>query len=66
MILGRNVEQDQMTFHVQECQFWVSYFWSYLSFLCLNLIFCLLCNMDTLPHILMILGRNVAGLLLGF
>ena len=30
MILGRNVEQDQTTWRVQECQLWLSYFWSYL------------------------------------
>ena len=61
MILGRNVEQDKTTWHVQEWQLWLSYFLSYLPFLCLNLILilCLLCNMNILQNILMILGRNV-------
>ena len=59
MILGRNVEQDETTCQVQECQLWVSYFWSHLPFLCLNLISCALCNMYNLPHILMLLGRNI-------
>ena len=56
--LGRNVEQDKPTCHIQEWQLWLSYFWSYLA-LCLNLILCPLCNMNTLRNILMILGRNV-------
>ena len=34
MILGRNVEQDQMTCHVQERQLWLSFFWSCLPLFC--------------------------------
>ena len=37
-ILGRNVKQGEMTCWVQEWQRWLSYFWTYLPFLCLNLI----------------------------
>ena len=59
MILGRNVEQDEMACHVQEWQLWLSYFWSHLHFLCLNLISCSLCNSNTLWIILILLGRNV-------
>ena len=59
MILCRNVEQDKTTCQVQEWQLWLSYFWSYLPVLCLNLISCLLCNTNTLWNILMILGRNI-------
>ena len=33
MILGRNVEQDEMTCHLQECQLLLSYFCNYLPFL---------------------------------
>ena len=33
MIFGRNIEQDEMTCHIQECQLWLSYFCSYLPFL---------------------------------
>ena len=59
MILGRNIEQEVTKCHIQEWQLWVSYFWSYLPFLCLNLISCPLCNMNILRNILMILNRNV-------
>ena len=59
MILGRKVEQDEKTYHVQELQLLVSYFWSYFPILCLNMILCPLCNMNMLRKILMILGRNV-------
>ena len=37
----------------------LSYFWTYLPFLCLNLILCPLYNLNTLHNILMILSRNV-------
>ena len=50
MFLGRNVEQEKTTCHVQEWQLWLSYFWSYLP-LCLNLILYLLCNMNNLQNI---------------
>ena len=53
MILGRNVEQDQTTCHVQE----LSYFWSYLPLFCL--ISPLLCNWNTLQNILMVPCRTV-------
>ena len=56
MILGRNVEQDEATCHIQE---WLSHFWSCLPFMCFNLILCPLFNKNTLQNILMILGRNV-------
>ena len=59
ILLGRNVEQDETTYCIQDWQLWLSYFWTYLSFLCLNLISCPLCNSNTLYNILMILGRNV-------
>ena len=59
MILGRNVEEDEMTCCIQEWQLWLSYFWSYLSFLGLNLILCPLCNFNTLWIILILLSRNV-------
>ena len=36
MILGRNVEQDQIMSRVQECQLLLSYFWSYLPLFCLK------------------------------
>ena len=29
MILGRNVDQDEMMCHIQDWQLWLSYFWSY-------------------------------------
>ena len=54
MTLVRNVEQDEMMCCVQEWQRWLSYFWTYLPFWCLNLISCTLCN--TLHKILMILN----------
>ena len=50
MILGRNVEQDEMMCWVQE---WLSYFWT------LNLNLCPLCNSNNLHNILMILHTNV-------
>ena len=59
ILLGRNVKQDETTCCLQEWQLWLSYFWIYLLFLCLNLISCPLCNSNTLHNILMILGRNV-------
>ena len=40
MILGNNVEQGKKTCCIQEWQLWPFYFWSYLPFLCLNLILC--------------------------
>ena len=36
MILGRNVEHDQMTFCIQEWQLCYSYFWHYLPLLYLT------------------------------
>ena len=36
MILGRNVEQDQMTCRVQEWQLCLSFCWSFLPLLCLT------------------------------
>ena len=36
MVLGRNVEQDQTTFYIQEWQLWLSYFWSYIPLFCLK------------------------------
>ena len=57
IILGRNVEQNKTTCHVLEWQFWLPYIWSYLLFLCLNLISCLLCSTNTLRNILIVLGR---------
>ena len=59
ILLGRNVEQDETTCYIQEWQLWLSYFWSYLPCLCLNFIWCPLCNSNTLHNILMILGRNI-------
>ena len=56
--LCRNVEQDETTCCIQEWYFWLSYFWSYLPFFCLNLILCLLCKSNTLHNISMILGRK--------
>ena len=38
--------------------FFFFYFWSYIPFLCLNLM-SLVCNMNTLQNILMMLGTNV-------
>ena len=38
---------------------WLSDFWSYLPFLCLNFISCLLCKSNTLWIILILLDRNV-------
>ena len=38
MILGRNVEQDQISCRIQECQLCLSYFWRYLPLLCLTVI----------------------------
>ena len=35
------------------------YFWSYFTFLHLNLISCLLCNSNTLRNVLLIFGRNI-------
>ena len=43
-----------MKCHVQEWQLLLSYFWSYIPFLCLTLISCPLCNKNTLWNILMI------------
>ena len=57
--LVKNVAEDVMTCWVQEWQLWLTYFWSYLPFLYLNLISCPYCNSSTLHNILMILGRNV-------
>ena len=57
IILDKYVELNKMTYCVQERLVWLSYFWSYLSFLCLNL--CLLCNSNILWIILIILDRNV-------
>ena len=59
MLFGRNVEQDKMKCYVQERQLWLSYLWSYLPFLCLNLILCPFCNSNTFWIILILLGRNV-------
>ena len=59
MILGRNVEQEEMTFWIQEWQLWLSYIWSYLPFMCLKFSLCLLCNSNTLWIILILPGRNV-------
>ena len=47
MILGRNVEQDQMTCWVQEWQLWLSYFWSYLPFFVWNRF--LVCSVTGIP-----------------
>ena len=58
MLLGRSVEQDQVTCRVQEWQLWLSYFWIYLPLFCLKLISRLLCNWNTLWNISMVLGRN--------
>ena len=57
-LLSRNVEQDETMYCVQEWQLWLSYFLSYLPFLCLNLILFLLCKSNTFHNILMILGRK--------
>ena len=59
MILGRNVDQDEMTCHIQDWQLWLSYFWSYHPLFCLKKISCPLCNSNTLWNISMVLGRNV-------
>ena len=40
ILLCINVEHDEMACCVQEWQLWLSHFWSYLPFLCLNLILC--------------------------
>ena len=61
MILGRNVEQDQMTCHLQNDNsafltfgiISLSYVWQWLS-----IDSCLLCKSKTLWNILMILGSN--------
>ena len=44
MILGRNVDQDEMTCHIQGWQLWLSYFWSYHPLFYLKKISCPLCN----------------------
>ena len=59
MILGRNVDQDEMTCHIQDWQLWLSYFWSYHPLFYLKKILCLLCNSNTLWNISVVLGRNV-------
>ena len=59
IILGRNVEQDQMTCRIQEWQLCLSYFWRYLPLFCLKQISHLLCNWNTLWNISIVLGRNV-------
>ena len=58
MILGSNKEQDQMTSHTRMTSAFF-YFWSYLPFLCLNLI--CRCSVTLIPYrnILMMLGTNV-------
>ena len=60
ILLGRSAEQDETMCCLQVRQCWLSYFWSCLPYLCLNLVLCLLCNTNTLHNILMILkiGRN--------
>ena len=57
MILGTNLEQDEMICCIQEGN-WLSYFWSYLP-LFFKLILCPLCNISILCNNLMICGRNV-------
>ena len=58
LILGRNVEQDEATCHIQEWQLWLSYFWSY--FLCFVWHrFCVRFVTRILWNILVVLGRNV-------
>ena len=58
MILGRNVEQDDDMSGTRTTT--LALLLLELSpFLCLNLISCPLCTMNTLQNILMILGRNV-------
>ena len=59
MILGRNVEQDQITCHIQDWQLCLSYFWSYLPLFCLKKISRLLCNWNTLWNISVVFCRNV-------
>ena len=59
MILGRYVEQDQTSGHVQEWQFCLSYFKSYHPLFYVKKISCPLCNSNTLWNISMVLGRNV-------
>ena len=59
MILGRNVDQDEMTCRIQDWQLWLSYFWSYHPLFYLKKNLCPLCNSNSLWNILMVLGRNV-------
>ena len=59
MILGRNVDQDEMTCRIQDWQLWLSYVWSYRPLFSLKKISCPLCNSNTLWNISMVLGRNV-------
>ena len=59
MILGRNVDQDEMTYCIQDWQLWLSYFWSYHPLFYLKKISCPLCNLNILWNISMVLGRNV-------
>ena len=46
MLLGSNEKQDQTTCHIQEWHFF--YFWSYLPFLCLDLMSCV-CSVTCTP-----------------
>ena len=59
MILSRNVDQDEMTCHIQDWQLWLSYFWSSHPLFYLKKTSCPLCNSSTLWNISMVLGRNV-------
>ena len=63
MVLGRNVEQDQTTYQVQEWQLCLSYFWRYLPLLYLTVVIHWFrvrsVKSKTLWNIFMILGRNV-------
>ena len=59
MILGRNVDQEEVTCHIQDWQLWLSYFRSYHPLFYLKKISCPLYNSNTLWNILIVLSRNV-------
>ena len=59
MMLGRNLNQDEMTCCIQDWQHWLSYFWSYHPLFYLKKILCPLCNSNALWNSSLVLGRNV-------
>ena len=58
LVVMKNRTRRHVTYKNDNFGFFFFYFWSYIPFLCLNLM-SLVCNMNTLQNILMMLGTNV-------